>query len=334
MNISVLGAGSWGTALATLLVANAHTVKLWSYKQSQVDSLNSTRVNDKLPGVKLPEELIFTSDIIDAVESAELIVMAVPSTATRETAELIKPYYTSDKIIVCVTKGIEEDTLLTQTKIVEQVLGTCKTAVLSGPSHAEEVVLLQPTLVVVGSEIREVAETVQSIFMNNMFRVYTNSDVIGIELGGSLKNVIALAAGMLAGVGYGDNAVAALITRGISEINRLAVALGGKTDTLAGLAGVGDLIVTCASQHSRNRMAGFYIGQGLTMEQAMHKVNMTVEGVYSAKAALALATTHKVDMPITEVVNKVLFDGLDVHSAVIELMTRDKKSETSGDTWN
>ena len=331
--ISVIGAGSWGIALAVMLNKNGHEVKVWSHRQSQVDQMNDTHTSDKIKGVKLPDSMSFTSDIKEAAEDADVIIMAVPSKATRETAEKLKGYI-KNQIIITVTKGIEDDTLFTQTEILEDVLGDDKQiCVLSGPSHAEEVVVFKPTLVVAGSKNRQTALFVQNLFMNKYFRVYSSPDVKGIEVGAALKNVIALAAGMSDGLGFGDNAKAALITRGIKEISELAVAMGGQVETLSGLTGVGDLIVTCSSMHSRNRMAGFYIGQGMTKDEAMEKVAMVVEGVYSAKAANKLAEKYNIEMPIVNVVNSVLFDGLSAKDAVYELMTRSKKDESSELEW-
>ena len=332
--ISVLGAGSWGIALAVMLNKNGHEVKVWSHRQSQVDQMNDTHTSDKIKGVKLPESMEFTADIESAANSADVILFSVPSKATRETAEKVKDFVNSNQIFITVTKGIEEDTLYTQTEILEDVLGADKKiCVLSGPSHAEEVVVFKPTLVVAGSTDRQTALFVQNLFMNKYFRVYSSPDVKGIEVGAALKNVIALAAGMSDGLGFGDNAKAALITRGIKEISALAVAMGGQAETLSGLTGVGDLIVTCSSIHSRNRMAGYYIGQGMSKDEAMEKVAMVVEGVYSAKAAKKLAEKYNIEMPIVDIVNAVLFDGLAAKDAVYELMTRSKKDETSDLEW-
>lgn len=331
--ISVIGAGSWGIALAVMLNKNGHEVKVWSHRQSQVDQMNDTHTSDKIKGVKLPESMTFTADIEDAAVNADVILIAVPSKATRETAEKLKQFI-DNQIIITVTKGIEEDTLFTQTEILEDVFGADKQiCVLSGPSHAEEVVVFKPTLVVAGSKNRQTALFVQNLFMNKYFRVYSSPDVKGIEVGAALKNVIALAAGMSDGLGFGDNAKAALITRGIKEISELAVAMGAQAETLSGLTGVGDLIVTCSSMHSRNRMAGFYMGQGMSKDEAMDKVAMVVEGVYSAKAANKLAEKYNIEMPIVNVVNAVLFDGMATKDAVLELMTRSKKDETSDLDW-
>lgn len=243
----------------------------------------------KLPGVKLPEDMEFTTDLESAVSGKAYLILAVPSVFTRSTAKSMAPFVKEGQIIVCVAKGIEEETLMPLTDIVEQEIPQAEVAVMCGPSHAEEVGIGLPTAVVAGAKKRAVAEGIQDIFMNNVFRVYTSPDVLGMELGGSLKNVIALAAGMADGLGYGDNTKAALITRGMFEMNKLAVTMGAKQETLNGLTGIGDLIVTCESKHSRNRKAGMLIGQGYTMQQAMDEVKMVVEGVYSAKAAIALA---------------------------------------------
>ena len=333
--VSVIGAGSWGMALAVLLINNKCEVKVWSYRKDQIEELKTTGKSDKLPEIILPGELQFTDSIKEACETADVILMAVPSKATRNTLESMKPYVGDNKIIVTVTKGIEEKTLFTQSQIIEEVVGGSeRICVLSGPSHAEEVVRLKPTVVVAGSKSKATAETIQNLFMNDFFRVYTSPDVTGIEVGAALKNVIALSAGMSDGLGFGDNAKAALITRGIKEISSLAVAMGGNPETLAGLTGVGDLIVTCSSMHSRNRMAGFYMGQGMTSDEAMKKVAMIVEGVYSAKAALALAQKYEIQMPIVEQVNLVLFANKTALEVVAALMDRDKKSEVSFENWN
>ncbi|MCR4693849.1 MAG: NAD(P)-dependent glycerol-3-phosphate dehydrogenase [Pseudobutyrivibrio sp.] len=332
--ISVIGAGSWGIALAVLLDRNNHQVLVWSHRQSQIDEMREKRTSDKLKDVILPDSLSFTGDLKEAVTSSDVLVIAVPSSATRETAEKIKDFVSKDQTIVTVSKGIEEDTLMTQTEILANVLGPdTKICVLSGPSHAEEVVLFKPTLVVAGSEDRETALFVQNLFMNEYFRVYSSPDVKGIEVGAALKNVIALAAGMSDGLGFGDNAKAALITRGIKEISSLAVAMGGQAETLAGLTGVGDLIVTCQSLHSRNRMAGFYMGQGMTRQEATEKVSMVVEGVYSAKAAKKLAMKYHIEMPIVDAVNAVLFDDMPAKEAVGFLMNRSKKDELNVLEW-
>lgn len=325
--VAVLGAGSWGSALAALLCNNGQDVILWSHRESQVREMKETGENDKLPGVKLPKNLRFSADLKEAVSNKDLLVMAVPSVAERETAKKVAPFLSAGQKIITVSKGIEENTLYTQTDILEEELPDAVVGVLSGPSHAEEVIMGLPTLVVVGAKDEAFAKEVQVMFANENFRVYTGTDVLGIEIGASLKNVMALAAGMSDGLGYGDNAKAALITRGIKEMSALSVAAGGLPETLSGLTGVGDLIVTCQSQHSRNRRAGYYIGQGMTPQEAYDKVKMVVEGAYSAKAALAMGEKYGVDLPIIREVNRVLFEGKNVKEAVWELMNRSLKSE-------
>ena len=332
--VGVLGAGSWGVALAKVLADNGHQVTIWSVDAREIDMLTEYHEQkEKLPGVVLPEGMVFTTDIVSAVQENELLILAVPSIYTRGTAKKMAPYVRPEQIIVCVAKGIENDTLMTLTQVVEQEIPQAVTAVMSGPSHAEEVGIGLPTTVVAGSKSRKTAELVQDTFMNEYFRVYTSPDTLGMELGGSIKNVIALAAGMSDGLGYGDNTRAALITRGIAEIARLGTAMGANIATLSGLTGIGDLIVTCGSMHSRNRRAGILMGQGYTMEEAMNEVKMVVEGVYSAKAAKALADRYEVSMPIVEEVNKVLFEGASVKDAVRDLMMRDKRKESSGLKW-
>ena len=289
---------------------------------------------DKLPGVILDDSIVFTDDILTASKDKDLFVMAVPSPYTRSTSHLFAPYIEKDKIIVNVAKGIEEDTLDTLTEIIKEEIPQAKTAVLSGPSHAEEVSRGIPTTCVVGADNKESAEYIQNLFMNEYFRVYTSPDVLGIELGGALKNVVALAAGIADGLGYGDNTKAALITRGIHEITRLGLAMGGKIESFTGLTGIGDLIVTCASMHSRNRRAGILIGQGKTMQEAMDEVKMVVEGVYSAKAAMKLAKKYNVEVPIIEQVNLILFEDKKASEALKDLMGRDKKAEATTLEWN
>lgn len=332
--VGVIGAGSWGTALAVLLHKNGHEVTVWSKFQSEIDMLNTEREHkDKLAGVKLPEDMIFTTDLESSVKGMDLLVLAVPSPFTRSTSKLMSEYVEKGQIIVNVAKGIEEDTVMTLSEIIEQEIPQAVVAVLCGPSHAEEVGRGIPTTVVVGAKKKSTAEFIRSLFMNEIFRVYISPDVLGMELGGSLKNVVALAAGIADGLGYGDNTKAALITRGITEISRLGVAMGGHAETFAGLTGIGDLIVTCASMHSRNRRAGMLIGQGKSMQEAMDEVKMVVEGVYSAKAAMQLAKKYNVQLPIIEQVNMVLFEGKSADEAVKDLMLRDKKIEVLNAPW-
>ena len=330
----VLGAGSWGTALSVLLSDNGHQVTMWSIDENEVKMLNEKREHEtKLPGVKLPDQLQITGDLEDTVQGKDFLVLAVPSPFTRSTAAKMSPYVTEGQIIVDVAKGIEESTLMTLSQQIRQEIPQADVAVLSGPSHAEEVGRRLPATCVIGAATRKTAEYLQSMFISKVFRVYTSPDILGIELGGSLKNVIALAAGIADGLGYGDNTKAALITRGIAEIARLGVKMGGKIESFTGLTGIGDLIVTCASVHSRNRKAGYLIGQGKSVQEAMDEVKMVVEGVYSAKAAAKLAEKYQVSMPIVEEVNKVLFEGKAPAEAVDDLMMRESRSENHALQW-
>lgn len=332
-NIGIIGAGSWGIGLSILLHNNGHQVTVWSALPEEVEELNKNHQHRTLPGVKLPETMAFTVDLQEAMKDRDLLVLAVPSIYTRRTAAAMKPFIKKGQVIVNVAKGIEETTLMTLSEIIEEELPEASVAVLSGPSHAEEVSRGLPTTCVTGAKDQLTAERIQNLFMSPVFRVYTSPDILGIELGGSLKNVIALAAGIADGLGYGDNTKAALITRGITEIAKLGTAMGGRFETFCGLSGIGDLIVTCASMHSRNRRAGILIGQGRSMEEAMQEVKMVVEGVYSAKAALALSKKYQIDMPIIEQVNQVLFEGKQAADAVRDLMMRDKTIEASAIPW-
>ena len=334
--IGMIGAGSWGTALTWLRTNNGHNVTVWSALDAEIEMLKKDREQkSKLPGVILSEDTRFTTDLKAAVEGKDLLVLAVPSPFTRSTAARLKDVVEDGQIIVNVAKGIEENTLMTLSQIIEEEVPQAEVAVLSGPSHAEEVGKGLPTVIVAGAKHKETAEYIQNIFMNEVFRVYASPDVLGIEIGAALKNVVALAAGIADGLGYGDNTKAALITRGITEIARLGIKMGGHFETFCGLSGIGDLIVTCASMHSRNRRAGILIGKGYTMEEAMDEVKMVVEGVYSAKAAMTLAEKYEVQLPIIEQVNEVLFHGKAAAQAVNDLMLRDKKIEISDDTmWS
>lgn len=334
LKVGVIGAGSWGTALALLLHKNGHAVTVWSIIEEEVEMLSKEREHKfKLPGVKLPEEIEFTTDLERAVKNQDIVVLAVPSSFTRKTARNMSAYIERGQIIVDVAKGIEEDTLLTLSQQIKEEIPQADVAVLSGPSHAEEVGRGLPTAVVIGAETEETATFLQEAFMHETFRVYTSPDILGMELGGSLKNVIALAAGIADGMGYGDNTKAALITRGIAEISRLGIVMGGAVESFTGLTGIGDLIVTCASVHSRNRKAGYLIGQGMSMQEAMNEVKMVVEGVYSTKAAVKLGEKYGVSLPIINKVNEVLFEGKDPKEAVNELMLRDGKVEHNMLEW-
>ena len=332
--VSVLGAGSWGTALSLLLCKNGHEVTLWSALEDEVRMLCEKREHEsKLPGVRLPEDMKITADLEDSLQDPDVAVLAVPSPFTRSTAHRMAPFVKKGQIIVNVAKGVEEHTLMTLSEIISEEIPQADVCVLSGPSHAEEVGKGLPTTCVVSAEKRETAEYLQGIFMSPVFRVYTTPDILGVELGGALKNVIALAAGTADGLGYGDNTKAALITRGIAEISRLGTKMGARAETFYGLSEIGDLIVTCASVHSRNRKAGYLMGKGYTMQEAMDEVKMVVEGVYSARAAKSLAEKYQVEMPIIEEVNKVLFEDKPAADAVRDLMLRDKKVETPMLPW-
>ena len=328
MKIGVLGAGSWGTALAVLLHENGHEVTLWSIDKREVAMIDEKREQvEKLPGVRIPDRIAVTNDVESSVAGKDILVMAVPSIFIRSTSKMIAPYVKEGQLIVNVAKGIEEETLMNMTDIIEDEIKQARVGVLCGPSHAEEVGRRIPTTVVAGAHDKKTAEEIQEAFMSPVFRVYTSPDMVGIELGAALKNVIALAAGIVDGLGLGDNTKAALITRGIAEITRLGLAMGGRFETFIGLSGIGDLIVTCTSTHSRNHNAGYLIGQGKSYQEAMDEVKMVVEGVYSAKAALALAKKYNVEVPITEQVNQVLFEGRSAKDAVTSLLMRNRTSE-------
>lgn len=332
--VSVIGAGGWGCALACVLCDNGHEVTLWSALPEEVLLLDTQRENTaKLPGVFLPESIVVTGDLEAACHEKDLLVFAVPSVFIRSTSRAAAPFVADGQTIVNVSKGIEEATLCLMTDIIKEEIPQAKAAVLSGPSHAEEVGRRIPTTVVAGADDEASARLVQDLFMNDVFRVYISSDMIGIELGGALKNIIALAAGVVDGLGLGDNTKAALMTRGIAEIARLGTAAGGRMETFAGLSGIGDLIVTCTSRHSRNHNAGELIGRGYTMQEAMEAVNMVVEGVYSAKAARRMAEKYGVSMPIVTEVNNVLFEGKSAKDAMNDLLTRERKEEFSQIGW-
>ena len=331
--VGIIGAGTWGTALAVLLNNNGQDVTIWSAFDTEIQEMSRTRRHKNLPEVVLPDQIQMTADLRTAMAEKDMLIMAVPSVYVRSTAAKMKEYLRYGQIVVDVAKGIEEQSLMTMSQVIEEELPLAEVAVLSGPSHAEEVSRGLPTTCVAGARTRKTAEKIQNLFMSPVFRVYISPDILGIEIGGALKNVIALAAGIADGLGYGDNTKAALITRGVAEISRLGMAMGGKLETFAGLTGIGDLIVTCASMHSRNRRAGILIGKGYSMKEAMDEVQMVVEGVYSAKAGLALAKKYQVSMPIIEAVNEVLFDGKSAKEAVADLMLRDKKVESANLPW-
>ena len=332
MKIAVMGSGGWGTALALVLLENGHEVTLWSYTEAESAVLRQERENPMLKGVPLPEGLALTSDI-HCVEGCGAVVLATPSFAVRTTARAVAPLLEPGAVLISVSKGVEKDTSLTLTDAIAEEIGSDRPIVaLSGPSHAEEVGRHVPTVVVSASKDKAAAELVQDLFMNERFRVYASDDVVGVELGAALKNVIALCAGVCDGMGFGDNTKAALMTRGLTEIARLGVALGGRRETFAGLSGVGDLIVTCTSMHSRNRRCGILIGKGTPIQQALQEIGAVVEGYYAAANAKALADKAGVDMPITTAAYQVLYEGKDPRAVIAELMTRARKHELE-DSW-
>jgi glycerol-3-phosphate dehydrogenase (NAD(P)+) len=328
MKITLLGGGSWGTALSKLLAENEHEVTVWLRDEEQCKILSTERINKKyLPNVKIPDSIFFTSNINEAAKDAEILLIVTPTQMIRSILKQIKDEYKTNKIIINASKGIEKGTMSLVSDIVKEETINCVFAALSGPSHAEEVGLSMPTAITIACDDKEVAESIQDAFMSTYFRVYTNDDVIGAEVGGALKNIIALGAGISDGVGYGDNAKAALMNRGIVEIARLGIAMGADVHTFYGLSGIGDLIVTCTSKHSRNWNAGYLIGQGLTKDEAIKKIGMVVEGIPTTYAAYELSKKLNVDMPIVNAMYDVLENNADVKETVNKLMLRDKKEE-------
>ena len=333
MKVTVLGSGAWGTALALLLLENGNDVTLWSYTEEESAVLRETHENPMLKGVPLPESLKFTTDM-NAVRGCGLVVLATPSFAVRSTAAKLREIADPGTILVSVSKGIEKDSSLRLSQVIEEeVQGKCPVVVLSGPSHAEEVGRHIPTGVVAAADNLEIAEQVQSLFMNQRFRVYTSDDKVGTEICAALKNVIALCAGVCDGMGCGDNTKALLMTRGLAEMARLGVALGGRKESFTGLAGTGDLIVTCCSMHSRNRRCGILIGQGKPVDEAIKEIGAVVEGYYAAANARTLARKTGVEMPIAEAAYEVLYEGRDVHGVIEDLMSRSKRSEMD-ESWS
>lgn len=325
-NIAIIGSGSWGVALAIHLAKQGHNIKMWSFSQEECDLINKERKCKFLPNVKIPEKVQCTTSYEEAINGSDFIVHVTPSKFTRETVKQYKKYVTKQTIIIC-SKGFEKDTLLTLDEVIQEEIPNAKIAVLSGPSHAEEVSIALETVLVVASKYDSVLKSVQDTFMSNKMRIYTSRDVKGVELGGALKNIIAFCAGVAAGIGLGDNTFAALITRGLAELTRLGVALGGQKDTLYGLSGLGDLIVTCLSEHSRNRRAGKLIGQGKTLEETKQEVGMVIESIDNIEVAYELGKLHNIEMPIVEAVYGILYKGLKPEDAVNLLMNRAKKSE-------
>ena len=332
MKTAVLGSGGWGTALAMVLADNGHDVTLWSYLEEESRTLQETRENPLLPGVKLPDSIRYTWDL-SCVRGCQVVVMATPSFGVRSTASQIKAFLTPDMTLVSVSKGIEKGTSLRMTQIIQEATGgICPVVALSGPSHAEEVGRGMPTVILAASKDESAASVVQDAFMNERFRVYTSPDIVGAQLGGALKIVIALAAGICDGMGFGDNTKAALMTRGLTEIARLGVAMGGQKETFTGLSGVGDLIVTCTSMHSRNRRAGILIGEGVPVAEAMKKVGAVVEGYYAVEAGHKLAAETGVSMPICDALYRVLYENSDPREEFFVLMKRKKRHEPE-DYW-
>lgn len=333
MKAVVVGSGGWGTALSMVLCDNGHDVTLWSHDPAKAAEMTKTRENSKLKGVRLPDSLKISGDL-DCLKGAELVISATPSFAVRETGKKIAPYLTPETVLVSVSKGIERDTNLRMSQILTEVTGNiCKVAALSGPSHAEEVSIRMPTGCVSACPDLKVARLVQDAFMNDYFRVYTSEDIVGVELSAAMKNVVALACGVCDGMGYQDNTKALLMTRAMAELTRLGEKLGGTRQTFGGLAGMGDLIVTCTSMHSRNRRAGILIGQGKDPQTAMKEVGAVVEGYYAAKSAYELGKAKGIDMPITDAAYKVLYEGADVKDAVQALLSRQRKSESEDAGW-
>ena len=332
MKAAVVGSGAWGTALAIRLCKNGHDVTMWTFEKDLIPQMEQERLNIRLPGATLPEGLKISNDYA-CVKGCKLVVMASPSFPIRSVCRDVAPYLDEDAVMVSVTKGIEKDTLLRMSRVVEQETKR-PVVVLTGPSHAEEVALDVPTGCLAASDDKALAEMVQDAFMSEAFRIYTSPDAAGAELGAALKNVIALCAGVTDGLGCGDNTKAMLMTRGLTEMARLGISLGANKDTFAGLAGVGDLIVTCTSMHSRNRRAGILIGQGKSVEEAMKEVGAVVEGYYAAESAYELGKRQGVDMPITTAAYQVLYEGRSAADAVKELLSRRKKAEQEDAGWN
>lgn len=326
-NIGIIGSGSWGTAISNVLADNGHKVILWSFLKEEYEMLNKYHEHKSyLPGISLNDTISYTNNLKEAVLNTDIIVIATPSFAVRSTVMKLKEFY-NNQIVVILSKGFEEANLLLLSDVVKKELDTEKIVVLSGPSHAEEVVKQMPTTLVAASYMSEYSKTVQNVFMCSYLRIYTSDDVTGVQLGGALKNVISLCAGIVDGYGYGDNMKAALMTRGMAEIVRLGVAMGGKAETFYGLSGIGDLIVTCTSMHSRNRRAGILIGQGKTPEEAKAQVGMVVEGIVACESAYKLSLKYNVDMPIVNEAYKLLNEENTLEDAVKNLMEREKKAE-------
>ena len=326
MNIAIIGSGSWGVALAVHLASLGHNVKIWSFMEEERDLINNERKCKFLPGLNLPENIQCSTNFEKVIKDSKFILHVTPSKFTRNIFKQYKQYVGNKPIIIC-SKGFEKETLETLDEVILEEMPEAKVGVLSGPSHAEEVSIAIPTALVIASKHQNILKTVQDAFMSEKMRIYTSNDIKGVELGGALKNIIAFCAGVAAGIGLGDNSFAALITRGLKEISRLGVELGGKEETFYGLSGLGDLIVTCLSEHSRNRKAGMLIGQGKSLEETKKEVGMVIESIDNIEVAYELGKLHNIEMPIVETVYKVLYENLNPQEAVKNLMTRDKKME-------
>ena len=326
MNIAIIGSGSWGVALAVHLAGVGNNVKIWSFMEEERDLINNERKCKFLPGVELPENIMCSTDFEEVIKNSKMILHVTPSKFTRSTFRQYKEYVGNKPVIIC-SKGFEKETLETLDEVILEEMPTAKVGALSGPSHAEEVSIAVPTALVIASKHQNILKMVQDAFMSEKMRIYTSNDVKGVELGGALKNIIAFCSGAAAGIGLGDNSFAALITRGLKEIVRLGVELGGKEETFYGLSGLGDLIVTCLSEHSRNRKAGYLIGQGKSLEETKKEVGMVIESVDNIEVAYELGKLHNIEMPIVETVYKVLYENHDTQEAVKSLMTRDRKTE-------
>lgn len=326
MNIAIIGSGSWGVALAVHLANVGNNVKIWSFMEEERDLINNERKCKFLPGVELPENIMCSTDFGEVIKDSKMILHVTPSKFTRSTFKQYKEYVGNKPIIIC-SKGFEKETLETLDEVILEEMPTAKVGALSGPSHAEEVSIAIPTALVIASKHQNILKMVQDAFMSEKMRIYTSNDVKGVEFGGALKNIIAFCSGAAAGIGLGDNSFAALITRGLKEIVRLGVELGGKEETFYGLSGLGDLIVTCLSEHSRNRKAGYLIGQGKSLEETKKEVGMVIESIDNIDVAYELGKLHNIEMPIVETVYRVLYESLDPQEAVKDLMTRDKKME-------
>ena len=325
-NIAIIGSGSWGVALAVHLAKLGNNVKIWSFLEEERDIINNEKKCKFLPGLELPENIYCSTDFEEVIKDSEFIIHVTPSKFTRNTFKQYKQYVKNKPIIIC-GKGFEKDTLETLDEVILEEMPEAKIGVLSGPSHAEEVSVEIPTALVIASKHQSILKLVQDTFMSEKMRIYTSNDVKGVELGGALKNIIAFCAGVAAGIGLGDNSFAALITRGLKEITRLGIKLGGKQETFYGLSGLGDLIVTCLSEHSRNRKAGYLVGQGMPLDEVKKEVGMVIESIDNIEVAYELSKINNVEMPIVETVYKVLYENLDPQKAVNDLMTRERKHE-------